>query len=94
VEVSSLKVQSLEKIIEKVIKEYNEYRSPEATARRISMNDKSFKIGLTGHFCYTCGFYDYFDDFKILLEETGLKTKITEIKEIEEGAIVKFTMES
>ena len=83
--------QSPKKIIEKAIKEYNKYRSPEATARLISINKESFKIEFTGTFCRTCGFYDYFDDLKISLEEIGLKNKIAEIKEIDEGAVVKFT---
>ncbi|MFQ5710374.1 MAG: hypothetical protein ACE5GD_01200 [Candidatus Geothermarchaeales archaeon] len=78
----------------KAAEEFNRFRSPEATARLLSIDERLFKIEFTGSFCYTCGFYDYFDDFKILLEETGLKTKIAEIEEIGEGAVVKFAMES
>jgi len=82
--------QRLRKIIKNAIEEYNKYRSPEAKARLISINEMDLKIEFTGTFCHTCGFYDYFDDYKILLEEKGLKTKITEIEEIDEGANVKF----
>ncbi|MCP8304435.1 MAG: hypothetical protein H3Z50_03065 [archaeon] len=82
--------QSLKNIIENAVNEYNRYRSPEATATLISMDKRFFDIEFTGTFCYTCGFYDYFDDYKILLEEIGLKTKITKIEEIDEGAVVKF----
>ncbi len=89
----TMKNQSLRKKIEDVIKEYNKYRSPEATARLISIDEKSLKIEFTGSFCRTCGFYDYFDDFRVFLEEVGLKTKIREIKEIDEGAIVEFEVE-
>ncbi len=76
--------------IAKAIEEFNRYRVPEAKARLISLNNKSFKIEFTGSFCHTCGFHDYFDDFKIFLEEFKLKTKIGEIIEIDQGAIVKF----
>jgi superoxide reductase len=77
-------------IIKKSIDEFNELRSPKATAELISSKNTFFEIKFTGSFCKTCGFYDYFDDLRIVLEEKGLKTKIGKIKEIEEGAIVKF----
>lgn len=76
--------------IAKAIEEFNKYRVPEARAKLISIKEKAFKIKFTGSFCQTCGFYDYFDDYKIILEDAGLKTKIVEIEEIENGAIVKF----
>ena len=86
-----MKKQSLEKILKKTIEEYNKYRTPEVIARLISIDNSKFRIEFTGHFCFTCGFYDYFDDFRFLLEEHKVKTKITEIEEIEEGAVVTFT---
>ena len=78
--------------VEKAIGEYNRYRVPEAEARLISFGEKSFEVEFTGYLCCTCGFYDYFDDFKILLEEIGLRVKIAEIKEIDEGAAVRFEL--
>ena len=80
-----------EKIV-KAIDEFNKYRAPEAKARLISQGENSFKIEFTGSFCRTCGFYDYFDDYRILLQETRIETKIREIEEIDEGAIVIFEM--
>lgn len=74
----------------KAIEEFNKYRVPEAKARLISLDEKSFKIEFTGSFCLTCGFYDYFDDYKIFLQEVGLETEIAEIEEIDEGSVVKF----
>jgi len=56
------------------------------------MNEEAFKMEFTGTFCYTCGFHDYFEDYQVLLEEKGLKTKITEIEETDEGAFVKFEL--
>jgi superoxide reductase len=80
----------MKKILEEVIEEYNKYHSPEAIAKLVSIEERSFIIKFTGSFCQSCGFYDYFDDYKILLEEHGLKSDITGITEIEEGAKVKF----
>jgi hypothetical protein len=93
-EASCVNKQSLEQEIEKKIEEYNKYRTPEVVARLISLDSSSFNIEFKGHFCYTCGFYDYFDDFRFLLEDINVKTKIKEIEEIDEGAIVTFTIEA
>ena len=84
--------QSLKKIIEKTIEDYNKYRAPEITARLISIDNSSFRIKLKVH-CHTCGFYDYFDDLRFLLEENNVKTKIIKIDEIDESAVVKFSIE-
>jgi superoxide reductase len=84
--------QSLEKIVGEAVKEYNRYRSPEATAKLVSMGEKSLKIEFTGPYCRTCGFYDYFEDFVYVLEELGIKSQINEVEETEEGAIVTFLM--
>jgi hypothetical protein len=78
-----------EKIVE-IIDEFNKYRAPEAKAKLVSQGENSFKIKFKGSFCGTCGFYDYFDDYRILLQEIGIETKIREIEEIDEGAIVIF----
>jgi len=85
-----MKKSSLKKTIEKVVKEYNQYRSPEATASVNSVDEKFLKIKFTGSFCNTCGYHDYFDDFIVLLDEVGLKSKIGKIKEIDKGAVVRF----
>jgi superoxide reductase len=83
----------VKKTINDAIKEYNKFRIPEIKAKLISINGISFNVEFTGSFCESCGFYDYFDDFSILLEDDyGLKTKIIEINEISEGAVVKFEM--
>lgn len=89
-----MKSQYLRGIIEKAIEEYNKYRSPEVTAKLLSLNRNFFEIEFKGYFCYTCGFYDYFDDLKILLEDLNIKTKIIEIIEKDEGAIVKFSVKT
>jgi len=86
------KPNSTKEKIEKAVKEFNKFRSPEAVAQLLSLNDESFRIEFTGPFCLACGFYDYFDDFKIFLEEIGSKADISQIKETKNGAIVTFNM--
>ena len=77
------------KIVKKAVEEFNKYRSPEAKANLISIG-KSLRIEFTGVFCKTWGFYDYFEDFRLILEEKELKTKTGEVEEIGEGAVVEF----
>ena len=77
--------------IKDAVKLYNDFRAPEVKAKLISSDGKTVHVEFTGSFCESCGFYDYFDDFIILLEDDfGLKTKIKEIKDLPEGAIVTY----
>ena len=79
------------KVIE-AIRDFNKYRSPEANAKLIKFDKKKIVVDFTGTFCRTCGFYDYFDDLKIFLEEKGVKSKISMIEEKENGAKVIFSL--
>lgn len=76
------------------VEEFNRYRSPESTARLISSGKKSFRIEFTGPFRHTCGFYDYFEDFRIILERAGPKTSTGKVEEMENGAEVEFEVEN
>lgn len=80
----------LKELVLRAIKEYNKYRSPEVTAELLSMGRDTFEVRFTGPFCYSCGYYDYFEDLRLELEELGLRTKIVEVREIVEGAVVRF----
>ncbi|MBS7624283.1 hypothetical protein KEJ29_01730 [Candidatus Bathyarchaeota archaeon] len=82
----------LKKIVEDAIVEYNRYRSPEVEARLMSISENKIEIEFGGSICYTCGFYDYFEDYRIILEEMGLKTVISSIEEVDEKAIVAFSI--
>jgi hypothetical protein len=82
------RLKDLRNILENAVTEYNKYHSPEVKAKLVSLNEKTFIIEFKGSFCQTCGFYDYFDDYKILLGEQGLNASIAEIMEIDEGAVV------
>ena len=83
-----------EEKLKETIREYNKYRTPEVTAKLVSIDDVSFRIEFSGHFCFTCGFYDYFDDLRFLLEDINIITKITAVDEIDLGAVVTFLIES
>jgi len=54
--------------------------------------EKFIDIEFTCSICYTCGFYDYFDDFRYELLDLGLNTRIESIEAFEEGAIVRFVI--
>ena len=83
----------MKKTVNDAIEEYNKYRVPEVKAKLISIDEISFHVEFTGYYYESCGFYDYFDDFSILLEDDfGLKTKIRKIDEIPRGAVVTFEL--
>jgi len=75
------------------VREFNDHRAPEVRVRLKNCDGKSFAIEFMGSFCETCGFYDYFDDFRIVLEDDfRMRTEIEDVEEIPGGAIVKFTL--
>lgn len=83
----------MKKTVNDAIEEYNKYRVPEVKAKLIYIDEMSFHVEFKGSFCESCGFYDYFDDLSILLEDDfGLKTKIRKIDEMPRGAVVKFEL--
>lgn len=82
----------LERVMD-AVEEYNRYRAPEAVARLLRIDDRSMTLEFTGSFCATCGFYDYFDDLRVMLEERGLRCRVSSIKETEDGTIVEFVLE-
>ncbi|RLE61286.1 MAG: hypothetical protein DRJ35_00910 [Thermoprotei archaeon] len=85
-----MEIKNLRDIIINTIEEYNRYHSPEVEAKLIKIVDKKFIVEFRGTFCLTCGFYDYFDDLVYMLEDKGVKAKITNIEEIEDGGIVEY----
>jgi len=67
----------LEDLVRKAIILYNRFRSPEATAKLISVTPENVTIAFSGSFCYSCGVLDYIEDFihefKILTDTAELK---------------------
>ena len=72
--------------INSVLKGYNKYRSSFAEASLIGKKRNVIFMRFSGNFCYSCGFYDYFDDLRIELErETGQRIELREVKERPDG---------
>ncbi|MBE0428103.1 MAG: hypothetical protein IBX72_15885 [Nitrospirae bacterium] len=93
-ELKNSRAEELKNTIKKAIARYNKYRSPEVIAKLLSNKRDFFDVSFTGPFCRTCGFHDYFDDLKVVLEDLGVLSEITKIREIPEGAIVRFKVSS
>ena len=81
-------------IIIKGIEIYNRYRSPEANVELIKFKENKFTVRFSGPFCFTCGFYDYFEDLVYELYELGLKTRVKNIIDEEENIFVEYEVES
>jgi superoxide reductase len=76
--------------IQQAIDEYHKYHAPEVIANLKVHSQNIFCVLFSGSFCQTCGFYDYFDDFKFLLADHGIDTTVTQITETDTGAYVYF----
>ncbi len=79
-------------IISRAIDSFNTFRAPEATARVLEVSDDVLKVEFTGSLCRTCGFYDYFEDFRLILRDEGLDSQLVEIRELEDSTIVKYKL--
>ena len=77
-------------LVEEAINEYNKFHGSESVAKLLTLNETEFTLEFTGSYCYTCGFYDYFEDYQILLEDRGVKSTIVNIEETDAGAVVNF----
>ncbi|WP_455367675.1 hypothetical protein [[Eubacterium] cellulosolvens] len=53
-----MSISQIEVSIVEAIKEYNRYRSPEATAELIALKDKEMRVRFTGPFCSSGGIPD------------------------------------
>lgn len=82
-----------EDAVKETIGKFNKYRAPEAIAKFVSINKGSVRIEFTGPFCQTCGRHDYFDDFRLMLEEKEVESEIGEIRELGNGGnLVEFVV--
>ncbi|MGY0287909.1 MAG: hypothetical protein DSO07_04515 [Thermoproteota archaeon] len=70
----------------KAIEKFIERFWPEAKVDLIKENENEVIVDFYGHMCFTCGIYDYFDDFKYILEdETMLNWRIERYKKLRNG---------
>ena len=84
---------SLREKLDSAISEYNRYRVNLVQAELRDLSETGFSVFFDGSFCETCGYYDYYDDLQVLLEdEYGVNSKIVEITHIEKGDLVRFQL--
>ena len=80
-------------VIESAIQQYNKYRVNLVEAELRETEETSFDVFFDGSFCETCGYYDYYEDLQVLLEdEYGINSRIVEINHVEEGDLVRFEL--
>jgi len=77
----------LRRALERVIEEYNRFRSPEATARLLRLEGSRVEIEFEGPFCLTCGVLDWVEDLKYVAMDLGLELELLEVNEIELGRL-------
>ena len=65
----------------KTIAQYNRYRSPEATAKRVAVSCEMVTVAFSGSFCHSCGVEAYFEDFIYELKRLTDKVNL-EIREV------------
>ena len=83
----------LKEDIELAIQQYNMYRVNLVEAELRETEETSFDVFFDGSFCETCGYYDYYEDLQVLLEdEFGVISRIVEINHVEEGDLVRFEL--
>ena len=84
---------SIEKTFLKAIDAFNEYRTPWAKARLTRRSGDTIWVEFSGCFCGTCSFYDYFEDLRIELEESGLPVALEKVSESDNCMTVEFRMD-
>jgi len=79
----------LGKLVTRTVEIYNRYRSPEATAKLLNLEEDDVTIEFEGPFCQSCGVQDYFEDF--VYELKGLNNSVdVEIQEIQQTSPRSF----
>jgi len=81
----------LSKLILRTVEVYNRYRSPEATAKLLKLEEDSVTIEFEGSFCQSCGVQDYFEDF--VHELKGISSIEAGIQEIEQTSPQSFKVQ-
>jgi hypothetical protein len=66
----------LNKLISDSLEIYNKYRSPEAKAKLLSLDNRGFTIEFEGVFCQSCGVKNYFEDYIHELKKLDKKVDV------------------
>jgi len=85
-------VSGFREAIERAIEEFNKYHGAEARVRVIEWFEDGFLAEFEGSFCFTCGFYDYFDDLARLVEERGYEVGAARVEELEGSTLVEYRL--
>ncbi len=64
----------------KGIEKFNEIRVPEAKAELVEIKGNEVLVRFSGHMCFTCGTYDYFDDLIYEMKDLGIDLEIQGFK--------------
>ena len=77
--------------IEKALEKFKKLFGREAMIEITDFDEDKIIAKFYGHMCFTCGTYDYFDDFAIIYsEECKEKLKVEFFKRINDEYIVVF----
>jgi hypothetical protein len=81
------------RVLEGILK-FNEIRKPEAIAQLVKFKNKEFLVKFSGHMCFTCGTYDYFEDLMYELRDLGVETKIKEFQNFGDYFLVRYEIKT
>ncbi len=83
-------MKNIKEKVEKAIKNFNSRNSPFSIAEIISISTNVIKVSFSGYFLERYNKYDTFENFKIILEEEGIKSEIENVSDEENESIVTF----
>jgi hypothetical protein len=72
------------------IEKFNEIRVPEAKAELVEFKGNNFLIKFSGHMCFTCGTYDYFEDLIYEFKDWGIAIKIKDYQNFGDYYLVHY----
>ena len=83
-------IEIAKEFVVRALTEFNKWHGAEAVAEFVKLEGSSLVVELSGPFCRTCGFYDYFDDLKIEIER--VLGKSLEIAQIDDSGVERFVI--
>ncbi len=78
--------------VERAVAKFRELFGAEAEVEVLRMDPESISVKFGGNMCYTCGTYDYFEDFAYTLsDEAGEEWAVAGYEQLETGEyLVEF----
>jgi len=83
-----------ERLLE-AVEEFNRYHGAEAQAELVDVREDGFTIRFKGYMCLTCGYYDYFEDLGLEVQDkASIRARPVEVVEEEPlSVLVRFKAE-